>query len=154
MTGIKTGGETIVIEQELTVTTAAYTAGDVVGGLLTFSSDAIHSGIMLNAVVLIDEDSQAEAYSLYLFDGLPTTIANDAAFAPTIADLRKLVKVVTIAATDYTTVNSLDYARVEDLNDLIPLGATGAFYGYLVATDTPDYTNTDTLYIRLIGLQP
>jgi hypothetical protein len=132
-----------------TITLDAYTAGDVVGGLLTFDlSQLTTNGGLLNNLVLIDEDSQAEAYKLYLFDALPSTITNDAAFAPTIADLTKLRTVITIATADYVTVNSMDYVLKEDINVIFST-AVGALYGYLVATDTPDYANTDALWLAL-----
>ena len=137
----------LTVNKELTVDLDAYTAGDVVGGLLTFPVPAAIGGGILNSVMLIDEDSEAEAYSLYLFDDIPSTIADDAAFAPTIADLRKLVAKIDILS--YVTVNSIDYCYVPDINQVFGQLQTGNLYGYLVAVATPDYTNADALYLRL-----
>jgi hypothetical protein len=134
----------------LTVATSAYTDGDVVGGLLSFDVSGLSvNGGILNKIVMIDEDSQAEPYKLYLFNAQPTTIADDAAYAPLIADLQKLNAVVSIAAGDYTTINSMDYVLKSDINEVIH-SSTNTLYGYLVATGgTPDYTNADTLQITL-----
>jgi hypothetical protein len=135
-----------------TIGTDAYTANDVVGGLLTFDvANLINNGGIVNQVWLVDEDSQAEAYTLYLFDEQPSSIADDAAFAPTVADLNKLVAVISIGSGDYTTVNSIDFAVINDVNDTF-YTTSGELYGYLVADDTPDYTNDDALTIRLYGL--
>lgn len=137
----------LTVDVELTVDTDAYTAGDVVGGLLTFAVGTASGGGILNSIMLIDEDSEAEAYTLYLFDAKPSTIADDAAFAPTIEDLRKLVAVVSIVS--YTTVNSKDYAYIPDINQVFGQLGDGNLYGYLVPDATPDHTNADALYMRM-----
>ncbi len=132
-----------------TITLTAYTANDVVGGLLQFDVSAlIVNGGIINKAILIDEDSKAETYRLFLFDSAPSTIANGDAFAPTIDDLNKLVDVITFAAADYVTVNSLDYIIVDDINNVF-VTEVGILYGYLVATDTPDMDTVDALTIRL-----
>lgn len=138
----------LTIDVEPTVTLAAYTANDVVGGLLTFSVATGPRRGVIRQLLLVDEDSQAETYTLYLFSDTPTTIADADAFAPTIADLRKLIGTVAIASASYVTVNSLDYINILAI-DLEFFTSSGNIYGYLVATDTPDYTNADTLYLRL-----
>jgi hypothetical protein len=143
---------------ELTVTLAAYTAGDVVGGLLEFDIQDASGGGICSSLRMVDEDSQAEGFSLYLFNAAPTTIANDAAFAAsvTVADLRKLIAIIPIVTGDYVTLNSLDYVHL-DLVALLghPLvfNGNGKLWGYLVATDTPDYANADTLWIGLDVVQ-
>lgn len=143
---------------ELTVALTAYTAGDVVGGLITFNITDASGGGVVNTIRMVDEDSQAEPYTLYIFNDKPTVIADDAAFATavTVADLRKLIAVVPIVAGDYTTLNSMDYVHL-DLVDLLghPLifNGNGSLWAYLVAGDTPDYANADTLYIALDVVQ-
>jgi hypothetical protein len=132
----------------ITVGLDAYTANDVVGGLLTFSvQPAVMNGGLINRVRLVDEDSQDEPYNLYLFNAEPSTIADDAAFAPTVADLQKLICVISISSA--TTVNSLDYWHSDTLNYVFT-APDGNIYGYLVANGgTPDYTNADTLTLYL-----
>lgn len=130
-----------------TIDTDAYTAVDVMGGLLEFdvSGLAINGGI-LNQAILIDEDSLGVSCNLYLFEAEPTTIADDEAFAPTIDDLSKLFAV--IAFTTFTTINSLDYSIVDDINNLF-VTTDGKLYGYLVTDGTPDPTTVDAITIRL-----
>ena len=137
----------LTIDVELEVGTDAYTAVDVVGGLLTFAVDSPTGGGILNSVMLIDEDNLSEPYKLYLFDAAPSTIADDAAFEPTIADMRKLVAVITLSS--YTTINSIGYCYVGDINQVIGQLASGNLYGYMVPDATPDHTNADALYLRL-----
>ena len=56
--------------------------------------------------------------------------------------------VITFAAANYVTVNSLDYIIVNDLNNVY-VTEVGILYGYLVATATPDMVLVDALTIRL-----
>lgn len=131
----------------ITVDLDAYTDGDVVGGLLTFDVHTAMGGGLLNRVRLVDEDSQDEPYLLYLFNAQPSTIADAEAFAPTVADLRKLLCVISISSA--TTVNSLDYWHSDNLNYAFSVDGE-TLYGYLVPNGgTPDYTKADTLAIYL-----
>lgn len=134
----------------VTVTTAAYADNDVVGGLITFPLTGLtQNGGILNGVLLTDAANQSEPYRLFLFHELPSTIANDAAFAPTIADLKKLCAVVTLAAADYVTTNSLQFVLKEDINNVFN-STDGNLYGYLVANgSTPDYAATTDLSLTL-----
>lgn len=138
----------ITSEVALTVTLDAYTANDVVGGLITFEVGSAGGGGTVRWVRLVDDHNQSEPYVLYLFNAAPTVIANDAAFAPAVADLNKLVGRVVIAATDYSTINSNGWAMVDELA-LDYTADGGALYGYLVATDTPDYNAATDLTIAL-----
>lgn len=136
------------IDIPLTVTLSAYTAGDVVGGLITINVHSVGGGGTLRQVIIIDDDNQKEPYTLYLFDQEPSTIANDAAFAPTIADLKKLVGKAAVVANDYETLNSNGWGVKSGLD--IPFAAPyGKLYGYLVAVDTPDYAAATDLSLRL-----
>lgn len=131
-----------------TITAGAYSAGDVVGGLLTFDVSGAPEGSLLTRALLVDDDNEKPELTLYLFNASPTSFADNAAFAPVVADLKKLITKVTFATTDYVTVNSNAYALKEDLNDLIPAN-TGSIYGYLVCTATPTYTATTDIWLAL-----
>lgn len=123
-----------------TIDTSAYADNDVIGGLLTFdlSADLSVNGGWLSNVWLADKDNEGAALRLFLFDELPSTIADQAAFAMTEADSEKLLRVVTFST--YTTVNSEKFAY-EDFSPPITFQtATGKLYGYLVANgSTPTY---------------
>lgn len=137
-----------------TLTLNAYTAVDVVGGLMTFDFGPVSNGGVIRQILITDAAAQSEQYSLYIFDDEPTTIANDAAFAPAIADLGKLVDVVTVATADWTEINSLDWAIIGSFEDgemRIPFSSvSGNLYMYAVATDTPDYAAADDLTFTLV----
>lgn len=123
-----------------TIDTSAYADNDVIGGLLTFdlSADLSVNGGWLSNVWLADIDNEGAALRLFLFDALPSTIADQAAFAPTEDDIKKLLRVVTFST--YTTVNSEKFAS-EDFSPPVTFQtSTGKLYGYLVANgSTPTY---------------
>lgn len=136
-------------DESLTVDTDAYSANDVVGGLLTLNiAKSSGGGGLLRRIILVDDHNQSEPFTLYLFDATPTSFADDAAFAPTNADLEKLIGTVAITAGDYVTVNSNGYAIVDDIDlEFNPLD--GNVYAYLVCGETPDYNAATDLHLRL-----
>ena len=148
-------GKTITVEKALTVSLTAYTASDVVGGLLTFNLDGNTGELSgtIRRIRLIDDANQKEAYKVYIYQTAPSTIANDAAFAPTVADLKKMIDIVDIEATDYTELNSNAIAIVGGFGDNamgIDFDSTdGNVYVYLVAVDTPDYAAATDLTMYL-----
>jgi hypothetical protein len=134
------------VTPSLVVTLNAYSANDVVGGLITIPANSASGGGVIRQVLITDAANQKEPYTLYLFDAEPTTIANDAAFAPTIADLKKIAATMAIAALDYVEVNSLAYAIKSPDLEFSVLG--GSLYAYLVAGDTPDYAAVTDLTLK------
>ncbi|GIL09282.1 MAG: hypothetical protein BroJett033_7930 [Chloroflexota bacterium] len=135
---------TKTVTKALTVATTAYTANDVVGGLIEIDVASAGGGGVVGQVELVDDANQKEPYILYLFRGAPTLIADDAAFAPTVADLKLLCGAVPITAGHYTTLNSNAWAQTKDLNIWYTTDS-GKLYGYLVAQDTPDYAAAEDL---------
>lgn len=129
---------TKTVTKALTVGTAAYTANDVVGGLIEIDVASAGGGGVVGQVELIDDANQKEPYILYLFREKPSVIADDAAYAPAVGDLIKQCGKIVIAAGHYETVNSNAWAQVKDLN-IWYTTTDGKLYGYLVAQDTPDY---------------
>lgn len=150
-----------IIEVPITVTLDAYTAEDVVGGLLT--SDEIpqlSGGGYIAWVRLVDDAMQAEPYDLYVFNSPPSTIANDAAWAPLEADWLKFLGQIDIAAADYNTTGSeADCAIVAGKDvvtddyiwfDNLP---NNRLYFYLVANNsTPDYADANDLTMHICVL--
>lgn len=135
-----------------TVTLNAYTAGDVVGGLMTFTvSGSRPASGEIRKIVLVDDANQKEQYTLLIHDDTPSTIANDAAYAPTVADLKLIIDEVVVATADWSSWNSNAVAIIgsyEDGEMHIPFHTEdGKLYMYLVATDTPDYAAATDLTI-------
>ena len=152
-----------VVEVPITVSLDAYTANDVVGG--TLSSNAITqitgNGGFIAWVRLVDDATQAEAYTLYVYSENPSTIADGDEFVPTEADYLKEIGKIDIAATDYNTAGTeADCARVmakDTITDDVvyfPLLPNGRLYFRLVPSATPDYADADdlTLHIGLFAM--
>jgi hypothetical protein len=135
------------ITVNLTLDTNAYSANDVLGGLLTFAlaSHASGGGILGN-IRINDADAENAAMKLFLFNALPaTTIADDAAYAISAADQALCFYEWTIAAADWQTNTD---GWVHDKPNCI-FAADGDLYGYLVATATPTYTAATDLQITI-----
>jgi hypothetical protein len=140
-----------VIEAQVapTVTAGAYTAEDVVGGLLTFNITSPSGCGVINKLVITDDADQKAAGSLYLFNAAPTAIADNAAGELAIADLKKIATVIAIAADDYKTVNNNAYAVITDINDVYKADGKGCLYGYFITSGTPTYAAITDLTLTL-----
>lgn len=139
-------GQAVVLP---TISTDAYSADEVIGGLLEFPVASAGGGGMLQAVLVVDKADVAAALTLYLFSSRPTEFEDGDAFMPTADDLLAMVGMVTLAGDQYETANSIAYQQVVALN--MPYSVRGRYlYGYLVAGATPDYDAVDDLAIKII----
>lgn len=138
---------------DVTVTTDtagdAYTDGDVIGGMLTFNVPTANGSGIINRLIVVDVENVATGLDLFLYNGTPNTIADDAAFAPSAATLVNIVGKIAVATSDYWTENSLAVAEVNDINNSFQTDTKSNLYGYLVANGgNPDY-NASNLVLRL-----
>jgi hypothetical protein len=108
------GGGTVSrmnIPQTPTVSTSpAYTSGDAIGGLLTFANAAAAtggSGLILSATALCKTPALLPILELWLFNQTFTPTSDNAAFAPSDADMANCIGVIPIAAWYDDTANSL-----------------------------------------------
>lgn len=131
-----------------TVTAGAYSANDVVGGVLTFDVSSASGVLLLKTLRIVDDGDVKAAGTLWLFNSAPTSFADNAAFAPVIADLKKVIGKVAVVAGDYTTVNGNAIALLEDQTDVFKVDG-GTLYGYFVCSGTPTYGATTDLTITL-----
>lgn len=140
------------VTKALTISTSAYTAGDVVGGLITFNvANAAGSGI-ISSVRIVDDDNEKAELTLYLFRSSPTAIADADTFAPSVADLKAMIGKIVFYAADYTTLNNnatvIKRGTTDDINFEFTT-TSGNIFGYLVCTGTPTYTAVTDLSIVL-----
>lgn len=131
-----------------TITAGAYSANDVIGGLMTFTFSDKNSGGMLGTLRIRDNGAVGPAMVLYIFKEAPTAIADNAAFSLADADSDKLIATITpgtwldftafkwvpVAGKDDTTGEAVDF-RTE----------TGSFYMYAKVTGTPTMAATNSL---------
>lgn len=147
------------LSQTPTISAAsAYTAGDAVGGLLTFSNAARSSGFPIRVadVTVIDKDSENAALELVLFDRTFTASTDNAVFAPSDADLANCIGVIEIATTDYHTFSTNSAARWPETtaNPGLTAVLNGTdLFGQLVTRGTPTYTATSDLIVIVTCVQ-
>lgn len=134
------------------ITAGAYSANDVVGGLLTLTGiveQAYRTGIIQTAI-LVDAAKQEAETDLFLFDSEPSSIADNAAEAFTDADMNKCVGVITLST--YTTNANNSIAQNNNIGNLVQAlnsGTDRTLYGYLVTRGTPTYGSTSDLKLRI-----
>ena len=141
----------ISISQTPTVTAGAYSAGDAVGGLLTFANAArvAGGGGVIKDLIILDDAGQDAELELWLFNATITAMADNAAWAPSEADLRKLVAIISTSDGAWFAAGTPSAARVE-ASQRYDLTATSMF-GQLVTRGTPTFAATDDV-TAIVGL--
>lgn len=142
--------------QTPTVTVGAYSAGNVVGGLLTFAPLVRRDGGsgILNTATLRDKAGQGGTYDLFLFDAAPTTQTDKTAVALTAADLAKCIGVLTFAAVKLGAASTMGVSSLNSANLSIKVGGGGgsgsSVFGILVTRGTPTYASTSDISVDLL----
>lgn len=132
----------------LTVTaSSAYTAGDSVGGLQTYSSVSVNGGF-LQAISIFGPDASTSEIDAFVFNANPSasTCTDKTAFALAAADAGKLV-----AGTPAQVTNSVAAGTptVRTANNLaIPFAATTLYVCY-VTRGTPTFSSTTGPVVQL-----
>jgi hypothetical protein len=125
------------IDYVITASDAAYTANDVVGGLLTIPLSAAN-GRLVGYSIAVGEASIAVPGALWIYSTVPTTsIADNAAFAPVHADNAKNLAVLTLPTA--ITVASFNIYQAL-LTTPLPFSTNGNLYIYYVTSGTPNFT--------------
>jgi hypothetical protein len=146
VTNNNVGGYTTGIKDTTAVSTSpAYTAGDAVGAKRTIANAVRVSGGtgILESIILLDRANQKAAMELFIFDSDPSaaTITDNTAFVFSTDDLKVIAR-VSIAATDYVTINSKAVATVKGLGIALKASGSTSLYAALVTTGTPTYAAT------------
>lgn len=144
-----------IIPQTPTITAGAYSAGDAVGGKLTFSGCPEEG--LIHSVTVIDKGEQSAELNLVLFEADFTSVNDNAAFDVTSTEEPDIIGVVNIVATDYEDIGGLTVATVKNLSLPFKLTETAAakrarIYGQLVTVGTPTYTSTSDIIVKLAVL--
>jgi len=143
------GASSLTIDVVPTIDTAAYTAGDCVGGLITLANAARVDGGsgIVQSLTLGDADAQDEPYQIIFFSANPsastTTDQNPVNIVE--ADLAKIVGIATLYAGDYVDFSATSAGKLVNLGIGYDLPSGTSLFAVLMAIDTPDYTQTDAL---------
>lgn len=110
---VSSAGDTI--SQTPTVTAGAYAANDAVGGLLTFANAArtTGGGGVVLSVQIIDDAGQDAELELWLFSETFTAMVDNAAWAPSEADLRKVRAVASTGDGSWRAAGTPSVATIE-----------------------------------------
>lgn len=141
-----------------TITAGAYSTGDAVGGLLTFTDilEGLGKSGLIHTVSIVDKAAQLAQLELVLFDQSFTAAADNAAFDPSDADLANCIGVVPIYATDYFNFTDNAIAVVRNVGLVVDLQQSSTdhnLYGQLVVRGTPTYASTSDIIVKLHVLQ-
>lgn len=134
-----------------TVTAGAYSAKDVVGGLLEFEDAAsVYRGSgTIRKVTLKNNANVADVLWLNLFNQTPAVIADNAAYDPTDAEMLTCLGSIAIVAADYTLGTDNGIATVlVDFPFVLVSGGTSLF-AYLSTVATPTYAATTDVTVKL-----
>jgi len=135
-----------------TITAGIYSAGDAVGGLLTFAAAAsVYKGEGdITKLVIVDDAKQDAILDLWLFDQTFTAMVDNAAWAPSDADLENCIGVLHIVAADYEDGSDNSVATLECDFAFTLVAAGTSLFGQLVSpTSTPTYAATDDLTVKI-----
>lgn len=150
------GGNTFTLAVTQVTNASAYEAGDAVGGKITITNAMRTSGGtgILQSIHLVDKANQKAAMELLIFDSDPSaaTITDDTAFAYS-TDISKQIARISIAASDYTTINSIATVNLGGLSKVLKASGSVNLYAALVTTGTPTYVSTSDIIITFGILQ-
>lgn len=138
------------------VTAGAYSAGDIVGGLLTFNiGDGNNSVVLVTGVTVAVKAAVTSALKLYLFSADPTstTKTDNAAYSLNAADVFKLIDVLDLSGVTVTDHGTPNTYSANGLNVVCGTDrGTNAIYGLLVDGTGWTLTSTSDIQVRLRGL--
>jgi hypothetical protein len=147
-------GKVVTVQLTPTVTANTYTAGDSIGGLLTFPNAVgpTGTGVLQEASVVSKGSVQTTALKLYLFSAAPSqTFTDHTAAAWTQADFTNLIGVWSLAAVS-SGLGTMTFWDAASQNKAIALGAgVTTLYGVLqvVTTTTNALSSTSDIAVNL-----
>ena len=157
---VQDGGNTLTVDGAgfsipvtLTVTNGAYTADDVVGGLITLPAmvSAVGKHAMIYSVSLAGVTAiGCELW--FLSADIATPAADNAPFTLVVADELLVRAVLPISTSDWhTAASSFAVAQKSQVGIEVEAGAAAtSLYAYLVHTSTTS-PGTTTMYLRITG---
>jgi hypothetical protein len=136
--------------------TTAYTAGDVYGGLQTFSSIGIsNSSVVVTSVSLrlnvTSVPSGMAGFRLHLYSAAPSSLADNAVWSLTTGD-RSIYEGYVDLAVPTAIGSSILYSQNDYINKQVKL-TTSALYGYLVTLGSYTPASATTSTIEIHGVQ-
>ena len=150
-------GEGVTLALIPAITAGAYSANDAVGGLLTFPlaarTNISEGGSILVGVVIVDDAGQDAELELWLFDRTFTAMADNAAWAPSEADLEKCIAVISTVGSTWRAAGTPSVIQIECTRRIDLVAGGTSLFGQLVTRGTPTYAAVDDLTVKIQLLQ-
>lgn len=147
------GGHTHIFDAALTLSTAPYSAGDLLGTLLTCAAARVAGqGVVVLHVTATDLGKQDKALDVVFFDSAPSasTFTDNGALDVADADLPKVVGYVNLGTADYCDFNDNAIATKRSVG-LAANPTSGTLWYCAVTRGTPTYGTADvTLRLGLL----
>ena len=134
-----------------TVTAGAYSAGDIMGGLLTFRV-GYKGAMIVNEILVALKVAVTPSLTLVLFEADPsaTTQTDNAAYSLNAADVFKVRKSVPVSTLyDHGTPNTYGSGSINIVMNTAP--DTDIIYGLLIDATGVTLTGTSDVQVRLTG---
>jgi hypothetical protein len=153
-------GKSLVIEATPTIDTSAYSVGDQLGGVMTFSTvadDTVKSGAILS-IAIIDKIGQNSAIDIIFFNKNPTiTSVDNAALDISDAEMAdKAIAVARIDTSEYVSLNTNSISTIYQVGILLQPKKHHLdnhdgknFYAIMRCNGTPTYTSTTDLTVKI-----
>jgi hypothetical protein len=148
-TGIRVGGFSASVVDSTAVSTAAYSANDIVAGLRTLHLPRTSGyGCVLQSIAVTDNADQKAELIFVFFNADPSasTVADHGAFTLHANDVAKVIGTVKVLAADYYDAGSVSIALKTGIG-LVLSSADEHIYCITIATGTPDYVAAEDLSI-------
>lgn len=147
---------TITVAQTVTAS-SAYTAGNAVGGLITFANAARVSGAsgaagtsgLIQSFIVNSKSAQFTQMDAIVFNANPSgsTCTDKTAIAVAAADFDKVLGVAHV--TDWTALGTPTVGQAQNLAMPYALTSSTTLYACLVTRSTPTYTATTDISVSL-----
>lgn len=133
------------------ISTSAYSAGFVIGGVMDFGSLARASGgpLLIVSATLMDAVGQNANIDLLLFNSNPTSGTYTDHATPTFNKADALLCRGVVPFGAYSNIGAGAICSVPNLGIEILLSGTQHLYGIMMARGTPTYTSTSALAMSL-----
>jgi uncharacterized protein YjdB len=155
---VATVGETKIVNITPTVTAAsAYTAGYVVGGVMTFNIMRTNGGTgqLMNVLVKVKDTNQA-GFTLLIFSQNPSNGAytDDAAFTFNATDFTYLIREVSVTRSNYVSAGAYSVADLTAIAKTVDNTSSGTnLYMIAITTTTPTFGAAGNLTFSMGILQ-
>lgn len=137
-----------------TITAGAYTAGDSVGGLMTFENLACPNGVtLIKQIILNDTAVNAVEYNVYFYARtVGGTITNDSAFDPNDAAGAYEWGYVNLQSTDCVSRPSNTVCSLSSLSHPVISETSGENIFVALETEgTPTYASTSGVTLKIVS---